>query len=216
MLSNIYAEKTILVSFIKTWQGDPALLSQGGIATFPFLVSIAVTMMNDMTVLVSNALYRHLTRGDIERAYGAYCHASRIGACLLARYHNRLDDIPCLEALHLPGLPGSGTREAVPIHPAHLPRAMPSCLDYQRHDVRDMQHIGSACSDTCRVKPVGLGEVARGAIVFGSPTCSALHRYTTLFETFIQCPSRRIDCRCIFERLLRLSEKTLQHIRLAG
>ena len=77
-----------------------------------FRVTIAITAVNGLTILIANALYASVCRGDIEGAARAYGHASVVGSLVLSFGNDRLDRIPCLKPLDDLGLFGACTWEA--------------------------------------------------------------------------------------------------------
>ena len=112
---------------------------------------------------------------EIEGAIRAHRHPSHIPALFGPFRHDCPHQVARLEALDSFGLLGSSAREAVAVHPAHLPRAMPCCPDVQGHHAMHVQMLRRADPHARRIEPMGLGQPSPHAVVLRPPATAAFH-----------------------------------------
>src|SRR6266516_725375 len=197
----------------------PCLLSGGGMAVLflewgrwvilPSLrVAIAIAAVDGPTIPMTDPLHAPLFGSDIKRAAGTHHNASHMDARILARGHTHSHQVARLETLDRLGLLGTRAWETTLIHAAHLATSTPRRCDEPGTHACHTEHLRRTCSYTSRIQPMRFGKMTRGPIVLRASARATLDRQSRSRKPLVQCPARRIDRCCIFERRFRLSQDT--------
>src|SRR6266704_6850870 len=204
--------------FIKKPGAETRLLSSDGRKhpLLSLLVAIPVTVHDERTKTMADPLYGLVLCGEIEGAARAHRHPAHIPALFGSLRHGRPHQVARLKAFDSFGLLGCGAREAVAVHPTHLPRAVPCRPDVQGHHAPHVQVLRRADPHACRIEPMGLGQPPPHAVVLRPPATAAFHWQPEEHEPVVQCPAGGVDRRRIPQRRLDLSQDACQPLRLIG
>ncbi len=93
-------------------------------------------------------------RREIEGAARAHRYPAHIPPLFGPLRHDRPHQVARLKAFDSFGVLGSGAREAVAVHPAHLPRAVPCRPDVQGHHAPHVQLLRRAGPHARRIEPM--------------------------------------------------------------
>ena len=136
------------------------------------LIGIAIHVVKAGQVLHVDILPRDRAGGDRKIARLAHGHPSDVDPALGARENDRFDHIARAKAAYRARPFALRARKTKPVHQTHLASLAARRRDEQRHDALHMQHLWRGGTDTRRIEPMRLGQLACSAIPLG-PASSA-------------------------------------------
>src|SRR5262249_6841498 len=129
------------------------------------------------------------------------------------RWHNGFHDITCEEAMRALFL-SRCARKAIFVHQAHLTTSMPISTDLQWLHILYVENLWSALSDTGRIEPVSLRQLAICPMKLRESARTALTGQAKALQLSEQFPTCGVDSRCILEGSFGQGFDLLQEIRL--
>ena len=185
-------------------RGDSALQGWGGSAV-SFLIGITISLMKGRTISRVNALDRPRRRLEVAKPRRSDGDAPHIRPRFDAGWrHDGAHHVAGAEASHHTRRFGRFVREPERIGPTHLSAVPPRRLDGQWNHTLHAENCWRARPHTGCINPMGLGQLALGAIPLGSATRSPLDGQPRLLQPLIERPAGAIDGGSILQRFPRL------------
>src|SRR6266508_929197 len=115
---------------------------------------ITLRSMQRPAMTVTDALNLFLSGHDVKSAAASDCDSTYMYPLFLPLRHNSLDEITGAKSLDRPRCFGRCARKSILVHPAHLPRIMTDSLDAQQLDLRRIELLRRAVTNTRRIDPM--------------------------------------------------------------
>src|SRR6266487_967023 len=189
-------------------KGTRPVLGGGRDCPLSFLVAIAIVAIQEMQILGVD-----IEPVEVKTWTGTNSNTSYMCSCILARGNDSLDQVTRLKTVAETILLGSRAWESERIHETHLTTLSAFRRNEQRRHLGEMDLLRSACSHTCSIDPMHLGQVSCEAVIRGSATGPTLDRQVERFEALIECPSRCVHSSSILEGGFGLGKHAPQHLR---
>src|SRR5262245_19090046 len=115
---------------------------------------------------VTDALNRSLRGHDVKATTTSDRDFADVNTLFLALRHNSLDKITSAKTFDRSRRFGRCARESILVHPAHPPRIMTDSLNAQGLDLRHIELLRRAVTNTRRIDPMRFRQASSCAIEF--------------------------------------------------